>query len=176
MNVKQLPSLSTPKEPGGRIGAFLRCFPIHWLSLRNPPIGRTFYAVVRTNRQARSSPVWHWKPSAVALSVHPTASALCEAARCHSVGALRRLLVSAYGERGLSLAYQLAGREQPRKMLSSQVKSGEPAPGQPDLLSPEVLRSLPLQVGRFFLHEPRTPPRWRTTSPPDGADDGSWCG
>jgi hypothetical protein len=62
-------------------------------------------------------------------------------------------------------------------MLSSQqVKGGEPMPGPPDLLSLEVLRSLPPKVARFFSHEPRTPPRWRTTSRPDGADDGSWCG
>ena len=77
------------------------------------------------------------------------------------MGAVRQLLVSVYGERGLALAYQLAGREQPRKIVSSLVKRGEPVPGPPDLLSPEMLRSLPLQVARFFLHEPRNPPPWR---------------
>ena len=49
------------------------------------------------------------------LSISPSPNALCEAARSHSVGAVRRLLVLAYGERGLSCAYQLAGREQPHK-------------------------------------------------------------
>jgi hypothetical protein len=96
------------------------------------------------------------------LGIHPSLNALCEAARCHSAGAVRRLLVQAYGERGLVTAFQLAGMEQPPRLVSSQqVKGVEPAPGPPDLLSPEVLRSLPLQVARFFLHERRDPPPWR---------------
>jgi hypothetical protein len=46
------------------------------------------------------------------------------------------------------------------------VTGSDATPGPPDLLAPEVLRSLPLPVARFFLHEPRTPPRWRTSLPP----------
>jgi hypothetical protein len=33
---------------------------------------------------------------------------------------------------------------------------------------------MPLPVARFFLHQPRDPPRWRTSPPPDGMDDGAW--
>jgi hypothetical protein len=120
----------------------------------------------------------HMALSAVSckLGIHPSPTTLCEAARCHSVGDVRRLLVQAYGERGLALAYQLAGREQPPKTASSRVTGGDAMTSPPDLLSPEVLRSLPLQVARFFLHEPRTPPRWRTGRPTTEQDDGSWCG
>jgi hypothetical protein len=89
------------------------------------------------------------------LSIHPSPNALCEAARCHSAGAVRSLLVRVYGERGLAIAYHLADREKPSEIVSSQVKRGEPVHGSPDLLVPEVLRSLPRQVARFFLHEPR---------------------
>src|SRR5262249_12775388 len=106
------------------------------------------------------------------LSIHPTRDAPCEAARCHSVETLRDLLVRVYGELGLAIAYQLAGREQPLRGVSSREKGGDAMPGPPALLSPEVLRCLPLQVARFFLHEPRNPPRWRTSLPPDGM--GRW--
>ena len=34
----------------------------------------------------------------------------------------------------------------------------------------------PSRVRRWLLASPRDPPRWRTSSPPDGMDDGSWCG
>ena len=51
---------------------------------------------------------------------------------------------------------------------------GTPAP--PDLLDPAVLRTMPPRVAAFMLYEPRTPPPWRTGRPPDGMDDGSWCG
>ena len=54
------------------------------------------------------------------------------------------------------------------------ITNGDATPGPPDLLSPEVLRSMPLPVARFFLHQPRDPPRWRTSPPPDGMDDGAW--
>ena len=89
-----------------------------------------------------------------------------------------QLLALVYGERGLSCACQLAAREQPDKTASrlDGVTGGVATAGSPDLLSPEVLRGLPLQVARFFLHEPRTPPRWRISSPPGGMDDGAWCG
>ena len=107
------------------------------------------------------------------LSLRPSPNAIREAARCHSVAALRQLLVRVYGERGLAIAYQLAGKEQPPRTAS---RVGDSKANPPELLSPEVLRSLPLPVARFFLHEPRTPPRWRTSRPPDGWDDGAWCG
>src|SRR5215471_2308670 len=95
------------------------------------------------------------------LGIHPSLNALCEAARCHSVGCSASAVSVSLRRAGISNRLQLAGREQPRKMASSQVKGGEAPPGPPDLLSPEVLRSLPLQVARFFLHEPRNPPPWR---------------
>jgi hypothetical protein len=49
-------------------------------------------------------------------------------------------------------------------------------PSAPDLLDPVVLRTMPPQVAAFMLYEPPEPPRWRTSLPPDGADDGAWCG
>jgi hypothetical protein len=57
------------------------------------------------------------------------------------------------------------------------------APALPDLLDPAVLATMPPQVARFMLHEPRTPPPWRYRE--TGAErevreqresDGSWCG
>jgi hypothetical protein len=110
------------------------------------------------------------------FGIHPSPSALCEAAKCRSVGAVHQLLVSVYGEQGLALAYQLASREPPPKTVSDGVTNGDATLGPPDLLSPELLRSLPLKVARFFLHEPRNPPRWGNSRPPDEADNGSWCG
>jgi hypothetical protein len=110
------------------------------------------------------------------LGIHPSLNAFHEASRCRSAGAVRSLLVHVYGERGLAIAYQLAGREQPPRTTSDGVTNGDSKANPPELLSPEVLRSLPLPVARFFLYEPRTPPRWRTSRPPDGMDDGAWCG
>jgi hypothetical protein len=49
-------------------------------------------------------------------------------------------------------------------------------PAMPDLLDPVVLRTMPPRVAAFMLYEPREPQRWRTSSPPDGMDDGAWCG
>jgi hypothetical protein len=111
------------------------------------------------------------------LSISPTTDVLREAAGCHSGGAVRRLLAQVYGERGLALAYQLAGREQSHKPASrmDRVKGGDAVPGPPDLLSPEALRSMPPRVARFFLHEPLAP-RWRTGSPSSSQDDGAWVG
>ena len=111
------------------------------------------------------------------LSISPTTDALREAASTHSTGAVRRMLVRSYGERGLRCAYELAGREQPAKTMVSDgdVTGGDAAPGPPDLLSPDALRSMPPRVARFFLHEPSVP-RWRTGAPSSSQDDGAWCG
>jgi hypothetical protein len=112
------------------------------------------------------------------LSLRPSPNAIREASRCRSAGAVRSLLVRVYGERGLAIAYQLAGREQPDKIVSrvNGVTRGDTATGVPDLLETAVLRSMSPRVAAFMLYTPRDPPRWRTSPPPDGADDGSWCG
>jgi hypothetical protein len=52
--------------------------------------------------------------------------------------------------------------------------AGTPAP--PDLLDPAVLRTMPPKVAAFMMFEPPDPPPWRTKPPPDGMDEGSWCG
>jgi hypothetical protein len=52
--------------------------------------------------------------------------------------------------------------------------AGAPAP--PDLLDPVVLATMPPQVARFFLHQPRDPPTWQTRRPAPEQDDGAWCG
>jgi hypothetical protein len=49
-------------------------------------------------------------------------------------------------------------------------------PARPDLLDPVVLRTMPPQVAAFMLYEPRELPPWRTNWPPEGMDDGAWCG
>jgi hypothetical protein len=112
------------------------------------------------------------------LGIHPSPDTLCEAARCHNVAAVRRLLEQAYGERGLSCAYELAGRVQPHKPAdrANAVSAAHRPAGPPDLLEPAVLRSMPLPVARFFLHTPRDPPRWRSCLPASEQDDGSWVG
>jgi len=78
------------------------------------------------------------------LGIHPSPNALCEAARCHSAVAVRRLLVRAYGERGLSCAYQLAGREQPRKPASrvDAVTSGDAMPVNCDAIEPGLAEAI----------------------------------
>jgi hypothetical protein len=98
------------------------------------------------------------------LSISPTRAALCEPARCHSAGAVCQLLVRVFGERGLAIAYQLAGRGQPPKMVDkTNVISNGGAP--PDLLAPEVLRSLPLQVARLSCTSRATRHRGVTGKP-----------
>jgi hypothetical protein len=49
-------------------------------------------------------------------------------------------------------------------------------PNPPDLLDPAVLRTMPPRVAAFMLYEPPDPPRWRTSAPPEGMDDGAWTG
>ena len=72
------------------------------------------------------------------LGIHLSPNALCEVAKCHSVGAVRRLLVWAYGERGLATAFELAGREQPPETVSrvDAVTSGDAMPVNCDAIKP----------------------------------------
>jgi hypothetical protein len=49
-------------------------------------------------------------------------------------------------------------------------------PALPDLLDPAVLRTMPPKVAAFMMYEPADSPPWRTKPPPDGMDEGSWCG
>jgi hypothetical protein len=122
------------------------------------------------------------------LSLHPSRDALCAAARCHDVAAVRSLLARVYGQRGLATAYQLAGREQPYSILKeSCCTTSSPtaliqtsaAPLSCDAIEPglaEALSQMPLKLQRWMLAPPRDPPRWRTDRPPQGMDDGAWCG
>jgi hypothetical protein len=98
-----------------------------------------------------------------------------------TVGALHDRIEQLYGSRGWrvlqALFHEAAGLHPKRHKTveaTNVIPKSDAVPGSPDLLSPEVLRSLPLQVARFFLHEPRTPPRWRPSLPPEGMDDGAW--
>jgi hypothetical protein len=52
----------------------------------------------------------------------------------------------------------------------------KPKQGPPELLAPESLQSMPPRIAAFMLREPRTLPPWRTNRPPEGTDDGAWCG
>ena len=134
-------------------------------------------------QEAASGPLAHMALLAVGcrLSISPTTDALCEAARCHSVGAVRSLLAHVYGERGLANAYELAGREQPDKPANrvDGVTAGEAMPVNCDALEPGLAHAImqaPSRVQRWMLAPPRDPPRWRTSAPPEGMDDGSWTG
>jgi hypothetical protein len=100
-----------------------------------------------------------------------------------TVGELHDRIYELYDSRGWRVFQQLyheaAGLQPKRhKMIAATnvIPNSDAATGPPDLLSSEVLRSLPLQVARFFLHEPRDLPRWQTSAPPEGMDDGVWTG
>jgi hypothetical protein len=122
------------------------------------------------------------------LSIHPSLDALCEAARCHTAGMVRRLLVQIYGERGLAIAYQLAGREQPLKTAAKTnvLPKGDAAPLSCDAIEPGLASAImqaPTRVQRWMLAPPYDPPRWRYRE--TGAEreareqcesDGAWCG
>jgi hypothetical protein len=117
------------------------------------------------------------------LGINPSSNALCEASRCHSVGAVRQLLELIYGEHGLTIAYQLAGREQPPKTVSrvDRVTYGDAtaAPLNCDAIEPglaEAIMQAPSRVQRWMLAPPRESPRWRTSLPSEEVDNGSWCG
>lgn len=58
--------------------------------------------------------------------------------------------------------------------VASTAAVGAPAP--PDLLDPAVLRTMPPKIAAFMLSQQRDLPRWRSSLPPDGFDDGAWCG
>jgi hypothetical protein len=121
------------------------------------------------------------------LSISSTPEALSEAAGCHDVGSVRRLLLSVYGTRGLSCTYELAGLEQPANVVGNTVTGGNvqaPIPSAAplnmhDAIEPglaEAVLQMPRRVQRFLLAPSRYPPPWRSAGPPAGADDGSWCG
>ena len=40
----------------------------------------------------------------------------------------------------------------------------------------EAVMQAPTWVQQWMLASPREPPRWRTSRPPEGMDDGAWCG
>jgi hypothetical protein len=100
------------------------------------------------------------------------------------VGAVRRLLVLAYGKRGLATAFELAGREQPPKPANrvDGVTGGDAMPAAPvdcSAIEPglaEAIMQAPTRVQRWMLAPSYDPPRWRTSLPSDEMDDGAWCG
>jgi hypothetical protein len=116
------------------------------------------------------------------LSIRPREDTLLEAVKCRSAGDVRQLLASVYGDRGLAIAYQLAGREQPHRTAGPRdpvVTNNEAAPLNCDPLEPgfvQAVREAPTRLQRWFLAPPREPPRWRTSLPSDGMDDGAWVG
>ena len=76
----------------------------------------------------------------------------------------------------------MAGREQPPKPASrvNGVTRGNAtaAPLNCDVLEPglaEAIMKAPTRVQRWMLAPPREPPRWQTSRPLEGMDDGSWC-
>jgi hypothetical protein len=106
-----------------------------------------------------------------------------------SVGAVRRLLVRAYGERGLATAFELAGREQPQKtagVVDPVVTYTEATPLNCDAIEPGLAQAImqaPSRVQRWMLAPPREPPPWRYRE--TGAEreareqcerDGAWYG
>jgi hypothetical protein len=111
------------------------------------------------------------------LGVTPSQSALSEAARCRSVGAVRRLLILAYGSRGLSVAFELAGILQPS--TSAEFLPYSKASQSVETAEQSVTRqgfTSQARVMRWFDRQEPVPPPWRSSPPPAGADDGSWVG
>jgi hypothetical protein len=77
---------------------------------------------------------------------------------------VRRLLVRAYGERGLATSFELAGREQPQKtvgVVDPVVTYNEATPLNCDAIEPGLAQAItqaPSRVQRWMLAPPREPP------------------
>jgi hypothetical protein len=111
------------------------------------------------------------------LGIHPSQSALEQVAGCRSVGAVRRLLILAYGSRGMCTAFELAGILQPSKSAESLSYSKAPQSVETaDRLAIRQGFSSQARVMRWFDRQEPVPPPWRSSPPPVGADDGSWVG
>jgi len=159
---------------------------IYTLPALPPPSPNWSHLLCGRPHEAASAPLARMALLAVGcrLSISPTPDMLLAAAKCHSAGAVRSLLVRVFGERGLSSAYQLAGREQPHKRASrvDGVTGSDATPAAPvncDPLEPglvEAISRMPTKLQRWMLAPPRDPPRWRTSPPSDEMDDGAWCG
>jgi hypothetical protein len=111
------------------------------------------------------------------LGVTPSQSALEQVAGCRSVGAVRRLLILAYGSRVLSTAFELAGILQPP--TSAQSLSYSKASQSVETAEQPVIRqgfTSQARVMRWFDRQEPVLPAWRSSPPPAGADDGSWVG
>src|SRR5262249_23389443 len=102
-----------------------------------------------------------------------------------TVGALHERIYELSDSRGWFVFQQLyheaAGLHPRRKTAGSEdaVTNSNAKPLNCDAIEPglaEAIMQAPTRVQRWMLAPPREPPRWRTSLPPDGMDDGSWCG
>jgi hypothetical protein len=107
-----------------------------------------------------------------------------------TVGALHDRIEQLYGSRGWrvfqALYHEAAGLRPRRKTSSSvdAVTTGDAVPAAPvdcsSAIEPglaEAVMQAPTRVQRWMLAPPPPDaPRWRTSSPPSGMDDGAWCG
>jgi len=103
-----------------------------------------------------------------------------------TVGALHERIYELYDSRGWfafqQLYHEAAGLHPRLKtvgLTDPAVTNKDAAPLNCDAIEPGLVQAImqaPTRVQRWMLAPPRDPPRWRTSSPPDGMDDGAWCG
>jgi hypothetical protein len=134
-----------------------------------------------TGARSCKCPVWPYgfvSCRLQALGVTLSQSVLSEAASCRSIGALRRLLVLAYGSCGMSVAFELAGILQPPKPAESlqPSRASQNVDGKPDspsrdgitgsdAIAPSLLAELPGMPRRllnWMLAPDSEPPSWQS--------------
>jgi hypothetical protein len=111
-----------------------------------------------------------------------------------TIGALHDRIEQLYGPRGWRIFQQLFheaaglrvsdGTKSKEEVLKdagnlNAVTAGDAKPLNCDAIEPGLVQAIlqaPTRVQRWLLAPPRDSPRWRTSLPPDGMDDGNWCG
>ena len=103
-----------------------------------------------------------------------------------TIGALHELIYERYDSGGWfafqQLYHEAAGlrpRPKPTGVTDPVVSNNDAAPLNCDAIEPglaEAIMQAPLRVQHWMLAPAYEPPRWRTSLPPDGMDDGAWCG
>jgi hypothetical protein len=103
-----------------------------------------------------------------------------------TVGALHELIYQLYDFSGWfafqQLYHEAAGLQPKRHKrvdATNVIPNGDAKPVNCDAIEPGLAAAIvqaPSRVMRWMLAPPREPPPWRTSPPPPGIDDGSWCG
>jgi hypothetical protein len=104
-----------------------------------------------------------------------------------TVGALHERIYELYGDRGWRvfqrLYHEAAGlrpeRHKTVEAINVITNNDAPPLNSHDAIEPGLANAIieaPIRVQRFLLTPPRDLPRWRTSLPPPGMDDGAWVG